>query len=142
MRLSALLHQRIFEDVLSPLSPSLPLAKEANTVLDDIADASSGFLVFSDNFISTMYPPQVAEHISIELESYQRQLALLQTKLEPLMSEDSVEMQLHRLQLSATDKSSDHYRKLQKWYITCINQISKNIHELEHELKGPETPLA
>ncbi|KAF9451025.1 hypothetical protein P691DRAFT_773412 [Macrolepiota fuliginosa MF-IS2] len=137
VRLSTLLHQRIFKDVLISLSPSIPLTKETNAVLDDIADASSEFLVLSDNLISTVYPPQVPEHMSIELDGYQRQLSHLQTKLRPLIPEASIEEQLESLQLSSVDRPPDHYTKLRKWYTACFNQINKNVHELERDLQGP-----
>ncbi|KAF5357909.1 hypothetical protein D9756_001573 [Leucocoprinus leucothites] len=139
-RLSTLLHQRIWKDALSTLTPSLPLSKETNTILDNLADASSDLVSSSDNFISTIYPPQVVEDISIELQGFRRQLTVLQSKIEPLIPERSIEEQLSNLQLSNTAKSSDHYTKLRKWYIACINQINKNIQELEYELKGQEQP--
>ncbi|KXN89261.1 hypothetical protein AN958_06015 [Leucoagaricus sp. SymC.cos] len=143
VRLSTLLHQRIFKDALSTLSPSLPLNKDTHTMLDSLADGSSDFLTCSDNFISTMYPPQVAEHMDIELEEYRQQLSNLQSKFDPLIPETSIEEQLQKLRLSSSiSKPTDHYTKLRKWYIACINQINKNIYELEHELKGSESPLA
>lgn len=88
-----------------------------------------------------MYPPQVAEHISIELEGYQHQFVRLQTTVNPLIPDISIEEQLQHLKLSNTSKSPDHYAKLHKWYIECNNQIKRNIHELAHELKRPESPF-
>lgn len=140
MRLSILLHRRIFKDILSSLSAPVSLSNIANATLDDIADASSAFLVVSDNFISTMYPPQAPEHISIELEGYQRQLTHLHTKVEPLIPDTSLEEQFQKFQLSHTTRSTDHSAKLRKWFIAGVNQISKNIQELEHELKGSNAP--
>ncbi len=118
-----------------------PPSKVTNTILDDIANASSGFLVVSDDFISTMYPPQEPEHMCLELAEYQRRLTNLQTKIELLMPELSIEGEFQKLQLSHTTKPSDHEPKLRKWYIVCGNQLKKNIQELEHELKGPNAPL-
>ncbi|KAJ3551757.1 hypothetical protein NP233_g13019 [Leucocoprinus birnbaumii] len=89
-----------------------------------------------------MYPPQVSEDIIIELEGFQRQLTVLQSRIDPLIPESSIEEQLANLQLSNSSKTSDHYTKLRKWYIACINQINKNIQGLEHELKGRDKPLA
>jgi hypothetical protein len=142
VRLSTLFHQRIFSDALSTLKPSLPLSRETNAMLDDLADASSEFLSFSDNLISTMYPPQVVDYINIELEGYRRQLSHLQAKIERLIPEASIEERLKNLEFSSGTRSTDHYTKLRKWYIACINQINKNMHELEDELKGSEAPLA
>lgn len=89
-----------------------------------------------------MYPPQVADHINIELEGYKRRLSTLQSRIEPLVPDASIEEHFRNLQLSNAVKSSDHFTKLRKWYIACINQVNKNIHELERELKGSEALLA
>lgn len=140
VRLSTLFHQRVLQDILSPLSASLPLPSEINRILDNLAFASSEFLACSDNFVSTMYPPQVAANIGFELDRYQRQLAHLQASLDPLILDTSSEPRLQGLQLSHTSKTPEHYAKLHKWCTACINQINKNIYELARELKGTETP--
>ncbi|EKM82684.1 hypothetical protein AGABI1DRAFT_125144 [Agaricus bisporus var. burnettii JB137-S8] len=140
-RLSTLFHQRILQDVLKPLSSSLPLPSETNRILDNLAHASSDFLACSDNFVSTMYLPQVAVNMGLELDSYQRQLTHLQESMDPLILDTPSEPQLQGLQPSRTSKTPEHYAKLRKWCTACINQVNKNIHELARELKEAETPI-
>ncbi|KAL9715123.1 hypothetical protein Ac2012v2_001782 [Leucoagaricus gongylophorus] len=135
-RLSTLFHQQILEDVLSALVASLPLSRETNEMLDELADASSNFLSSSDNLISTMYSPQDKKQISLELHEFRRQLLVLQSGIESFIPEGSIEEQLADLRLSKTTELTDHNTKLRKWCTTCVNQINKNALELAPELKG------
>lgn len=129
-RLSTLLHQRILKDILSILVPSVPFSKATNRMLDDLAAVSSNFISSSDNLISTMYPPQVIEQISLESQELQCQLLLLQSGIEPFLPRDSIEERLANLQLTKTSAIKDRNHKLRKWCAACVDQIYKSTLEL------------
>lgn len=113
---------------LSILVPSVPFSKATNRMLDDLAAVSSNFI--SDNLISTMYPPQVIEQISLGLQELQCQLLLLQSGIEPFLPQDSIDEQLADLQLTKTSAIKDRNHKLRKWCAVCVDQIYKSTLEL------------
>ncbi|KAH7930771.1 hypothetical protein BV22DRAFT_1077993 [Leucogyrophana mollusca] len=120
LRLTTLLHKRVHLDLLSSPS-SVP-----NISLDALLAQSHALLAASDDFIATLYPPQIPSSVAKELLSFIDVIRALQTSLQIFLpTTDSLGEQLGALNIQGGKAEGRESKSSKNWFDTCFDQIYK-----------------
>lgn len=121
LRLTALLHKRIFLDVLSSTCP-VPVP---NVAYDLLLEQSHSLLAATDELVATLYPPQDPDSVYKEVAALMTVIATLRTRLQVFFPvDDGLDVELNQLSIQDTPLSKS--RKVnKKWFDTCFDQISR-----------------
>lgn len=107
MRLSTLLHKRIFLDLLAHPS-SAPVA-----AFDALLVQSNLLLSTSDDLVSALYAPQDPTYVYAEILELSKIATALQTQL-AVFTDELTSQLVEDATVSTSDK---------KWFDTCVDQI-------------------
>ena len=123
MRLTTLLHKRIYLDLL-PLPSSAP-----PSAFDSLLTQSNRLLSASDDLVAALYAPQDLDHVRNEILQLVNITTSLQAQLPVFLpASDQLTDQLHALSLedgalASTSASPSKKRADKKWFDTCVDQI-------------------
>ena len=130
IRITNLLHERIYLDLLKPsalkINSSLP---NFTSTLDDISRQSARFVSTTDEVISCLHSPQDPKAISESLKNLGEVATTLQTLLSqcsflPEPREQSLESQMESMTVQ-TSEAGRKTKDTRKWFDTCLTQIDK-----------------
>jgi Grap2 and cyclin-D-interacting len=121
VKLSTLLNKYIIKRVLSAPFDTLPTQVHVNPLLDQLADDSSAFSAAVDDLASTVYAPQDAEEMSLQLQHFSQFKDTIFSRITSILSLPSV---------SELMNGSGKEGPAQKWLDTCSEQLDKSIKQL------------
>lgn len=122
LRLTTLLHKRVFLDVISSTC-TVPVS---NVAYDSLLEQSHSLLEASDELVATLYSPQDPDSVCKEVAALMMVVAALCTRLQAFFPvDDGLDAQVKQLSVqdSLSPKSSRSVGK--KWFDTCFDQISR-----------------
>ncbi|KAI6150769.1 hypothetical protein BKA82DRAFT_4119523 [Pisolithus tinctorius] len=122
LRLTTLLHKRVFLDVIS----STCTAPVSNVAYDSLLEQSHSLLEASDELVATLYSPQDPDSVCKEVAALMTVVAALRTRLQAFFPvDDGLDAQIKQLSVQdgPSPKSSKSVGK--KWFDTCFDQISR-----------------
>lgn len=123
LRLTTLLHKRIFLDLLA-----FPSSAPVST-FDTLLVQSNLLLSTSDDLVAALYTPQDLAYVYKEILQLAEIATSLQTQISVLLPvTDELENQLHTLSVDdgnpvATSSSPPKKKADKKWFDTCVDQI-------------------
>ncbi|KIK47042.1 hypothetical protein CY34DRAFT_799738 [Suillus luteus UH-Slu-Lm8-n1] len=137
LRLTALLHKRIFMDLLS----SAPTPSPPSFALDALLLQSHALLAASDEVVSSLYIPQNPATIRKETLALLDIINGLQLQLRIFFPDtSSLEHQLSGLSIEGDDKSTSTPSKPtadKKWFDICFDQVTKTSANLVSPMYKP-----
>ncbi|KAG9318480.1 hypothetical protein JVU11DRAFT_571 [Chiua virens] len=131
LRLTTLLHKRIYLDILSHPSSASPSA------FDTLLAQSTLLLSVSDDLAAALYSPQDPQCVRTEISKLADIATSLQTQLAVFISPtDELTKQMHALSVHDPTASATKKRADRKWFDTCVHQIVR----LCANASDPENP--
>ncbi|KAG6333876.1 hypothetical protein ID866_5219 [Astraeus odoratus] len=125
LRLTTLLHKRVFMDVLS----SIPSESVSNVMYDSLLQHSHSLLEASDELVATLYAPQDPASVRQEVVALMTVVGMLHTHLQAFFPvTNGLEMQLNQLSIqdsTSVPKPREKKKADKKWFDTCFEQISR-----------------
>ena len=127
MRVTTLLHKRIFLDILPYPSPA-PLS-----AFDALIQLSDELLAASDDLVAALYSPQDPDQVREVTLQLSDIVTRIHTQLAVFLSPtDQLTQQLLAISLNRTSSTSKK-RADQKWFDTCVDQIVRLCSKLTEE---------
>ncbi|OJA19054.1 hypothetical protein AZE42_06307 [Rhizopogon vesiculosus] len=122
LRLTTLLHKRIFLDLLS----STPTSPPPNIVLDALLLQSHALLAASDELVSSLYVPQNPASIRKDSLALLDIINALQLQLRIFFPDtSSLEQQLSGLSIDQSTSTPSKPKADKKWFDICFDQVIK-----------------
>ena len=134
LRLTTLLHKRIFLDLLS----STPTIPPSNIGLDALLLQSHALLAVSDELVSSLYVPQNPASIRKESLALVDIINGLQLQLRIFFPDtSSLEQQFSGLNIDASASTPNKPKADKKWFDICFEQVIKTCALLAAPSYGP-----
>ncbi|KAN0077290.1 hypothetical protein V8E55_011145 [Tylopilus felleus] len=138
LRLTTLLHKRIFLDLLPHPSPA-PVS-----AFDSLLLQSNRLLTASDDLVAALYTPHDLAYIRVQILELTSVITSLQTQLAVFLPvPDDITNQLRALNVdddSAPKSSSPTKKKAdKKWFDTCVDQILRLCSSATESLSASES---
>ena len=142
IRVTNLLHERIYVDLLKP--SALEIASSSPnfiSALDEISSQSAQFVSATDEIISCLHSPQDPKGISASLKNLGEVATTLQRLLDqghflPKPKEQSLESQMESMTVRAPEVGQKKVKDTRKWFDTCLAQVDKLQVSLSAEFDG------
>ncbi|KAI6039074.1 hypothetical protein EDC04DRAFT_2688949 [Pisolithus marmoratus] len=122
LRLTTLLHKRIFLDVLSSTCP----VPAPDVAYDFLLEQSHSLLAASDELVATLYSPQDPDSVCKEVTALMMVVTALRTRLQAFFPvNEGLDVEMKKLSVQDNPLSKPSRQVDKKWFDTCFDQISR-----------------
>ncbi|KAG7092445.1 hypothetical protein E1B28_008799 [Marasmius oreades] len=135
LRLTALLHRKVYTDLLKT-SPENP--PPSHLVLDKLPSLSRALVSAADEVIAASHPPQDPSMLRLDLNVYKGVLKDIEDTVHLFFSKDSVEVLIEGLSLHDGELGKKKKISKLKWFDGCFEQIEKGFRTAEASISESE----